>query len=448
MSVQKFIDAQADGPSIGTGATWREAINQLRRTGFKGSLHYAWYIFPQLAGVTLMATGNDPTAISQYYAINNLEQAVAYLRNADLRTHLMIFATEMARIAPHRSIGGILGIGDANKFKSSMTLFLIAAIILRDDTALTSFRNALLRFGAPRLYDNLDPVTLTILREQNSPLLARVPRGVFSIIVSGEDGAAAHDSGGGGGGGGGAPAPAAAADSFYTPPWSPSESPQGQRAPAGFDEDAAQEELIDAFDMEEKGSLIDHMVAMGFSGHEAAMALARAEPPGDIQAAVQLIFDERAAGGGGAAAQPAGGGADGVFPVPSAPPLPDDGGGDAAADGGGDPITSLTDPIIAMGFSRRAALQALAETPRANQREHIAAAIEWLLARKRRRRRRRNFDTSKTAREKKAKKWPKVQTGQGRRTRRRRRRRRKPHTKKRRQRRRRRQRRKTRRRNK
>ena len=172
------------------------------------------------------------------------------------------------------------------------------------------------------------------------------------------------------------------------------------------------------------------------------MALARAEPPGDIQAAVQLIFDERAAGSGGAAAQPAG-----AFPVPSAPPLPDDGGGDAGGDGGGDSITSLTDPIIAMGFSRRAALQALAETPRANQREHIAAAIEWLLARRRRRRRRRNFDTSKTAREKKVKKWPKVQTGQGRRTRRRRRRRRKPYTKKRRQRRRR-QRRKTRRRNK
>ena len=215
-----------------------------------------------------MATGNDPTAISQYYAINNLEQAVAYLRNADLRTHLMIFATEMARIAPNRSIGGILGIGDANKFRSSMTLFLIAAIILRDDTALTSFRNALLRFGAPRLYDNLDPVTLTILREQNSPLLARVPRGVFSIIVSGEDGAAAHDSGGGGDGGGGDPAPDARRD----------------------DEDAEVERLISV--VAEGGSLIDQMVAMGFSAPEAAMALARAEPPGDIQAAVQLIFDE------------------------------------------------------------------------------------------------------------------------------------------------------------
>ena len=418
MSLQKFIDAQNRGPAHGVGSTWREAINQLRRTGGKGALHYAWYIFPQLAGVTLMATGNDPTAISQYYAINNLEQAVAYLRNADLRTHLMIFATEMARIAPNRSIGGILGIGDANKFRSSMTLFLIAAIILRDDTALTSFRNALLRFGAPRLYDNLDPVTLTILREQNSPLLARVPRGVFSIIVSGEDGAAAHDSGGGGDGGGGDPAPDARRD----------------------DEDAEVERLISV--VAEGGSLIDQMVAMGFSAPEAAMALARAEPPGDIQAAVQLIFDERAAGSGGAAAQPAG-----AFPVPSAPPLPDDGGGDAGGDGGGDSITSLTDPIIAMGFSRRAALQALAEPPRANQREHIAAAIEWLLARRRRRRRRRNFDTSKTAREKKVKKWPKVQTGQGRRTRRRRRRRRKPYTKKRRQRRRR-QRRKTRRRNK
>ena len=132
MSLQKFIDAQAQGPSMGNGATWDAAINELRRTGVKGSLHYAWYIFPQLAGVTLMATGNDPTAISSYYAINNLDQAVAYLRNVNLRTNLMIFATEMARIAPHRSIGGILGIGDANKFRSSMTLFLISRVFLSD----------------------------------------------------------------------------------------------------------------------------------------------------------------------------------------------------------------------------------------------------------------------------------------------------------------------------
>ena len=73
MSLQKFIDAQNRGPAHGVGSTWREAINQLRRTGGKGSLHYAWYIFPQLAGVTLRATRRRPSAISSYYAINNLE---------------------------------------------------------------------------------------------------------------------------------------------------------------------------------------------------------------------------------------------------------------------------------------------------------------------------------------------------------------------------------------
>ena len=290
MSLQKFIDAQARGPDIGHGATWNTAINQLRRTGAKGSLHYAWYIFPQLAGVAQMVTGHDPTAISRYYAINNLEQAVAYLRNGDLRNRLMIFATEMAHIAPHRPIGAILGIGDALKFKSSMTLFLIAALIRRDDNALTAFRNALLRFGAPRLYDNLDPVTLTILREQNSPLLAGVPSGVFSMIDQDDGGGGGDD---GGGAGGGDPSPDAAADSFYTPPWSPSESPRGPRAPRGFDGDAAQEELIDTFDMGEGGSLIDQMVDMGFSAHDAAMALARAEPPGNIPAAIQLLLDDQ-----------------------------------------------------------------------------------------------------------------------------------------------------------
>ena len=278
-------------------------------------MHYAWYIFPQLAGVTLRATGNDPTAISGYYAINDLQQAVDYLRNADLRTHLMIFATEMARIAPQRSIGGILGIGDANKFRSSMTLFLIAAIILRDDTALTSFRNALLRFGAPRLYDNLDPVTLTILREQNSPLLAGVPRGVFSLIDQDEYPA---DGGGGGGGGDGVDGPTWGCPTctFENPPRAARcamcHSPRMDVPPPTYDE---------AMEMNDDGgggggggsggavggggaaagSLIDEIVAMGFSTREAAMALARAEPPGNIPAAVRLILDEREAAAAAAA---------------------------------------------------------------------------------------------------------------------------------------------------
>jgi len=417
MSLQKFIDAQARGPDIGHGATWNTAINQLRRMGAKGSLHYAWYIFPQLAGVAQMVTGHDPTAISRYYAINNLEQAVAYLRNGDLRNRLMIFATEMAHIAPHRPIGAILGIGDALKFKSSMTLFLIAALIRRDDNALTTFRNALLRFGAPRLYDNLDPVTLTILREQNSPLLAGVPSGVFSMIDQDDGGGGADD---GGGAGGGDPSPDAAADSFYTPPWSPSESPRGPRAPRGFDGDAAQEELIDTFDMGEGGSLIDQIVAMGFSAHDAAMALARAEPPGNIPAAIQLLLAEQRE-------------------IPDDPP--------PAA-----PL-SLIDQIVAMGFSAHDAAMALA---RAEPPGNIPAAIQLLLddqreipadppavapARRRRQIGRLPSDVQGSSRrpriarsKTRAKRWPKVQTGQsgsGRRTQRRKRRRRRYSRKKR-----------------
>ena len=268
----------------------------------------------------------------------------------------------MAHIAPNRSIATILGIGDALKFKSSMTLFLIAALIRRDDNALTTFRNALLRFGAPRLYDNLDPVTLTILREQNSPLLAGVPSGVFSMIdqdVGGGGGSA------GGGAWGGDPSPDAAADSFYTPPWSPSESPRGPRAPRGFDADAAQEELIDTFDMGEGGSLIDQMVDMGFSAHDAAMALARAEPPGNIPAAIQLLLAEQRE-------------------IPADPPAV------APARRRERQIGRL--PLDVLGSSQRT-----------------------------------RISRSKTP----AKKWPKVQTGKGRRTRRRRRRKRRYSKKKR-----------------
>lgn len=349
MSLQKFIDAQNRGPESGRGSTWNQAIHQLRRTGGKGSLHYAWYIFPQLAGVAQMVTGHAPTAISRYYAINNLEQAVAYLENAELRNHLMIFATEMTHIAPHRSIGAILGIGDASKFKSSMTLFLIAALIRRDDNAVTTFRNALLRFGAARLYDNLDPVTLIILRNQHSPLLANVPRGVFTLIQNDEGGSAnasAQDN---------------SSDTNYTEPWLSPSDPRRNVPPAPA---AAQEEHVEPI------SLLDQIVAMGFPAGNAASALARADPPGNVAAAIQLLLDEQRE-------------------IPADPP---------AAAPARQPRRKIGRlPSGVQGSSRR---------PR--------------IAR------------SKT----RAKKWPKVQTGRGRRTRRRRtRRRRRRYSRKKRQRR-------------
>ena len=369
MSLQKFIDAQNRGPEFGNSATWDTAIAQLRRTGSKGHLHYAWYIFPQLAGVTRMITGYAPTAISSFYAINNLEQAVAYLENTELRDHLMIFATEIARIASHRPIGAILGIGDASKFKSSMTLFLIAALIRRDDNAVTTFRNALMRFGAPRLYDNLDPVTLTILKDQNSSLLTHVPRGMFTIIQRDEDPSAS------GGENANVRGQDNSSDTNYTAPWLSPSDPR-RNVPT----EPPQEEHVEPL------SLIDQITAMGFPAGNAASALARADPPGNVAAAIQLLLDDQS----------------------RAPPPPP------------------ASPPVARPRPR----------PRSRPRQPTGQLMKNVQGSSRRPR----IVLSRKA----AKKWPKVQTGQGGQGRRTRRRRRKRYTKKRRRRRKR----KTRRRNK
>ena len=97
--------------------TYARAVSELR-AGRKRS-HWMWFVFPQLAGL-----GRSPTA--KPYAISSLDEARAYLLHPVLGPRLV----ECARILTQLSgltAEEIFGSVDAQKLRSSMTLFAIAA---------------------------------------------------------------------------------------------------------------------------------------------------------------------------------------------------------------------------------------------------------------------------------------------------------------------------------
>lgn len=109
--LERFVAAQdANG-------TYRRALEELH-DGSKQS-HWMWFIFPQVAGL-----GQSPT--SRKYAITSLAEAEAYLRHPVLGPRLVESAHAVAAhtgLSAVRIFGGI----DAQKLRSSMTLFLRAA---------------------------------------------------------------------------------------------------------------------------------------------------------------------------------------------------------------------------------------------------------------------------------------------------------------------------------
>lgn len=105
--LDRFVAAQDQG------GTYGQALAELRR-GRKTS-HWMWFVFPQIAGL-----GMSPT--SQRYAISSLAEARAYLAHPVLGRRLRECAGVLAD-SQGRSATDILGGVDAQKLRSSMTLF-------------------------------------------------------------------------------------------------------------------------------------------------------------------------------------------------------------------------------------------------------------------------------------------------------------------------------------
>ncbi|WP_285246200.1 DUF1810 domain-containing protein [Pseudarthrobacter sp. efr-133-R2A-89] len=140
--LERFVAAQ-DG-----GDTYGSALGELQLGNKTG--HWMWFIFPQVAGLGRSAT-------SRTYAISSLAEARAYLDHPVLGPRLLECALALTTHAG-RSASDILGGIDAQKLRSSMTLFLRAA------PGETVFKTVLAQFfdGEP------DPATDELLSGRDS----------------------------------------------------------------------------------------------------------------------------------------------------------------------------------------------------------------------------------------------------------------------------------------
>lgn len=78
-----------------------------------------WYIFPQLKGL-------GQTEISKFYAIQNIEEAKAFLTHPLLGDHLVLISKELLNLTDNDA-GKIFGNPDDLKLKSCMTLFSVVS---------------------------------------------------------------------------------------------------------------------------------------------------------------------------------------------------------------------------------------------------------------------------------------------------------------------------------
>ena len=104
-NLQRFLDAQA--PMY---------VNVLRELedGQKRS-HWMWFIFPQFSGL-----GFSPTSV--FYALRSLAEAQAYLNHPVLGPRLSQ-CVELTLQVEGKTAEQIFGAVDAQKFRSSLTLF-------------------------------------------------------------------------------------------------------------------------------------------------------------------------------------------------------------------------------------------------------------------------------------------------------------------------------------
>jgi uncharacterized protein (DUF1810 family) len=108
-NINRFIEAQ--------NGIYQYVLEELA-AGNKQS-HWMWFIFPQIKGL-----GFSPTA--QYYAIQSLDEATAYLQHPVLESRLQECCRILLQLSD-KTADEIFGFPDVLKLKSSMTLFLAAS---------------------------------------------------------------------------------------------------------------------------------------------------------------------------------------------------------------------------------------------------------------------------------------------------------------------------------
>lgn len=135
--MERFLKAQETDYSL--------ALQEIKKR--QKTLHWIWYIFPQLAEL-----GRRDTA--KYYGIKDLEEAREYISNPVLRDRLVEISE--ALLSVDDTAVNILGSTDAMKVRSCMTLFHEA------DPSIEVFVRVIDKFYGGK-YDNR---TLTILNRK------------------------------------------------------------------------------------------------------------------------------------------------------------------------------------------------------------------------------------------------------------------------------------------
>lgn len=107
--LQRFLDAQEN--------IYAAALAELK-AGEKRT-HWMWFVFPQMRGLGFSSN-------ARFYGIASMEEARAYLAHEVLEARLRE-CTQAVLDVRGKSLDAILGAVDAQKFRSSMTLFLRAS---------------------------------------------------------------------------------------------------------------------------------------------------------------------------------------------------------------------------------------------------------------------------------------------------------------------------------
>ena len=140
-SLDRFLAAQEP--------VYRDVLAELR-AGRKQT-HWMWFIFPQLEGL-----GTSDNA--RLYALRSVDDAAQYLRHFTLGARLRECVTLVNQIQG-RTAADIFGTPDDLKFRSSLTLFALAA------WKLAAPGNDLFLDALDKYYDGqFDPRTMELLR--------------------------------------------------------------------------------------------------------------------------------------------------------------------------------------------------------------------------------------------------------------------------------------------
>ncbi|MBR0483767.1 MAG: DUF1810 family protein [Oscillospiraceae bacterium] len=144
--LQRFLAGQTGAMPDCSG--YETALKEIR-SGYK-STHWIWYILPQIKGLT-------PDTVTEYYALENKQEARAFLHHPVLGVRLLEMTEALLQLQTSDPVV-IFGLTDAYKLRNCMTLF---AEIAPEQTL---FADTLSKF----CLDTKDEKTLQILSHDKS----------------------------------------------------------------------------------------------------------------------------------------------------------------------------------------------------------------------------------------------------------------------------------------